>query len=342
MSSGARQAGFEVVAGLDSDPISIQTYRENFGADRGMLADLNQIEPAGLARQLGLRRGSLDLLVGGPPCQGFSKNVPRSRRWLEDPRNGMVQRFLAFAEYLRPRAIIMENVAEMRAGFDGAFTVEIGERLGRAGYAVESKILRAVEHGVPQRRRRAFFIARRDSAARFPELEPAVPVTVRDAIGDLPSLRHGEGAVASEYGDPPSTPYQAAMRGGADLLRDHVARPLRPTQAARLASIGPGQGLRDLPEELRPRSGYSGAYGRLRWDEPAPTITRWVFHPGSGRFGHPRDPRVITIREAARLQSFPDDFAFCGTYIQKAHQVGNAVPPLLMRALAAEVALALA
>ncbi|MBK8834783.1 MAG: DNA cytosine methyltransferase [Anaerolineae bacterium] len=142
----------------------------------------------------------------------------------------------------------------------------------------------------------------------------------------------------TEYADPPATPYQIGMRAGSPLLRDHVARPLRPTQAARLASIGPGQGLRDLPDALRPRSGYSGAYGRLTWEAPAPTITRWVFHPGSGRYGHPRDPRVITIREAARLQSFPDSFTFCGTYIQKAHQVGNAVPPLLMRALAVEMA----
>lgn len=338
MSLGARQAGFEVMAGLDTDPIAIQTYQRNFGAERGRLADLATLEPRAFARSVGLRRGELDLLIGGPPCQGFSKNVPRAQRTHEDPRNLLVQRFLAFVEFLRPRAVIMENVAEMKNGFGGAFSGEIAERLGAAGYAVEARILRASEHGVPQQRRRAFFIARRDSVSPFPALPAQAPVTVRDAIGDLPPLAHGEGLVEAEYGDPPATPYQVGMRAGSPLLRDHAARPLRPTQAARLASIGPGQGLSDLPDALRPRSGYSGAYGRLTWDAPAPTITRWVFHPGSGRYGHPRDPRVITIREAARLQSFPDSFAFCGSYIQKAHQVGNAVPPLLMRAIAAEMA----
>jgi len=338
MSLGARQAGFEVVAGLDTDPIAIQTYQRNFGAERGRLADLASLEPRAFARSVGLRRGELDLLIGGPPCQGFSKNVPRAQRTHEDPRNLLVQRFLTFVEFLRPRAIIMENVAEMKNGFGGAFSSEIAERLGAAGYAVEARVLRASEHGVPQQRRRAFFIGRRDSTRPFPALPAQAPVTVRDAIGDLPPLEHGEGLAEADYADPPATPYQIGMRAGSPLLRDHVARPLRPTQAARLASIGPGQGLRDLPDALRPRSGYSGAYGRLTWEAPAPTITRWVFHPGSGRYGHPRDPRVITIREAARLQSFPDSFTFCGSYIQKAHQVGNAVPPLLMRALAVEMA----
>jgi DNA (cytosine-5)-methyltransferase 1 len=109
---------------------------------------------------------------------------------------------------------------------------------------------------------------------------------------------------------------------------------LNQKQFSRIASIGPGEGMRELPDELRPAAGYSGAYGRLDFEMVAPTITRWVFHPGSGRFCHPREPRLLTIREAARLQSFTDDFRFTGTYIEKAHQVGNAVPPLLMRALA--------
>lgn len=341
MSLGASRAGFDILAGYDTDPVAVATYARNFGAGRGRVGDLARLDPATVAADFGLRPGELDLLVGGPPCQGFSKNVPRARRWSDDPRNLLVHRFLAFVDVLRPRAVIMENVAEMRNGFGGAFSDAIAELLGRAGYGVAAGVLRASDHGVPQRRRRAFFVALRDGAGVRLAPPPGPLVTVRDAIADLPMLAHGQGDEESVYGDPPASAYQIAMRERAPVLRDHVARPLRPIQAARLASIGPGQGLRDLPAALRPRSGYSGAYGRLVWDAPAPTITRWVFHPGSGRFGHPRDPRVITIREAARLQSFPDTFAFLGTYIQKAHQVGNAVPPLLMRALAADVAAAL-
>jgi len=139
-----------------------------------------------------------------------------------------------------------------------------------------------------------------------------------------------------EYDKPPMGWFQTEMRRNSEILYDHVARKLADTQFERLASIRAGQGAKDLPEHLKPKSHFSGAYGRLEWDDLAPTITRWVFHPGSGRFGHPSDVRVITIREAARLQSFSDDFIFRGTYIQKSHQVGNAVPPLMMQAIATE------
>ena len=141
-----------------------------------------------------------------------------------------------------------------------------------------------------------------------------------------------------DYDAPPQNEYQELMRQRSEALRDHVTRTLNEKQFARIASIGPGEGMRELPTELRPAAGYSGAYGRLDFEMLAPTITRWVFHPGSGRFCHPREPRLLTIREAARLQSFTDDFRFTGTYIEKAHQVGNAVPPLLMRAMADAIA----
>lgn len=137
----------------------------------------------------------------------------------------------------------------------------------------------------------------------------------------------------------PETEYQALMRSGSGLLFDHVARPLRKTQLERVKHLEPGkgEGYKSLPIHLRPRNGYSGAYGRLIPNEPARTITRWVFHPGSGRYYHPFDNRVITIREAGRLQSFPDWFVFEGSYIQKSHQVGEAVPPLLAQAFAEKV-----
>lgn len=356
MSLGAKQAGFNVLAGVDTDLPAIETYRRNFGIDAGYAVDLTELSPKEFAEYSNLKPGELDLLIGGPPCQGFSKNVPRKNRFLEDPRNQLVSRFLEYIEYLKPQALIMENVAEMKNGFEGAYTTEVIKRLENAGYRVGVKVLYAPEYGVPQRRRRAFFFANKlNRPVEFPKPSyfeaqegslfaesDSVYVTVRDAMGDLPSLAHGEGSNPMEYDKPPVTRYQIAMRYKTGSLYDHVARKLADTQYQRLASISAGQGAKDLPEHLKPKSHFSGAYGRLEWDSLAPTLTRWVFHPGSGRFGHPSDVRVITIREAARLQSFSDDFVFCGTYIQKSHQVGNAVPPLVMKAMANQAKIMLA
>lgn len=148
---------------------------------------------------------------------------------------------------------------------------------------------------------------------------------------------HDAGSNKMDYACGPQNPFQQMMRNGNAVVSNHKPRKLQPTQYERLASLKPGEGLKQLPEHLRPRSGYSGAYGRLTEEMIAPTITRWVFHPGSGRWGHPRDTRVITIREAARIQSFPDDFEFVGSYNDQAGQVGNAVPPLLGRRIGEEI-----
>lgn len=350
MSWGAKQAGFQILAGLDSDKHALATYRRNFGEEIGCLEDITTISPVQLADDLKLEPGTLDMLIGGPPCQGFSKNVPRKQRFLEDPRNQLVSRFLEFVEYLQPKVVVMENVAEMKNGFDGAYTNEMRERLEQAGYAMDVQVLFAPDFGVPQRRRRAFFIANRLGESNFFPApthflgqsdslfsNDADFVTVREAIGDLPSLQHGEGLTPMDYSHIAQSAYQRLMRQNSVVLHDHVARGLQETQVKRLSALKAGQGAKDLPKELQPKSHFSGAYGRLEWTATAPTLTRWLFHPGSGRFGHPTDTRVITIREAARLQSFSDDFVFTGTYIQKSHQLGNAVPPLVMQAIATRV-----
>ena len=349
LSWGLAKHGYRVLAGLDNWPIALKTFKRNHDRAQALQADLATLAPSVLASALKLKPGQLDVLVGGPPCQGFSKNVPASRRFLEDDQNLLVRSFLHFIEHLRPKVVLMENVAEIVNAFNGAFTEEIHRLLMKWGYEVDVRVLDATKYGVPQRRRRAFFFA--NSVARQPAFPPetqeaptvvgnrslfALPpfITVWDAIGDLPALNAGAGASPTEYGQPPESDYQKTMRADSPVLYDHVARSLRPTQLARLRAIKAGQGAKDLPPDLRPKSHYSGAYGRLEKQKLAPTITRWVFHPGSGRFGHPVDDRVITIREAARLQSFSDDFAFEGSYIEKSHQVGNAVPPLLSTAFA--------
>jgi DNA (cytosine-5)-methyltransferase 1 len=344
ISVGMRSAGLEVIAGVDINEKYIASFKHNFPNAQAITDDIRSITPQEFMSRLGIEKGELALIAGGPPCQGFSKNVPRKYRFLEDDRNQLIKRFLDYCEELQPSMILMENVAEMRNGFDQAYTQEIEQRLSEAGFTVSHAVLNAADYGVPQRRRRAFFLANR-FGLRFktpaPTNQPledsansdlfALPpyVNVWDAISDLPSLRHDEAPPTIAYAKPAETDYQRRMRGGLELARNHIARKLAPTQFARLSALQPGQGLKDLPEQLRTKGGYSGAYGRLTKDMVAPTITRWVFHPGSGRWGHPVDIRTLSIREVARIQSFPDDFDFVGSYTDQAGQLGNAVPPLL-------------
>lgn len=342
LAAGARDAGFDVLAGVDSEPKYMSTFTKNFGMSASIGADLSELEPEVLAARLKLKREQLGLLVGGPPCQGFSKNVPRRSRFMEDQRNLLVLRFLRFAEWFRPRLILMENVAEMKSGFDQAYSEEIVEVLTKSGYAVTHAVLNAADFGVPQRRRRAFFVGIRDGIeVQLPSPTHRAPgasidlfgspnhVSVWDAIGDLPPLQHGEGIERLRYPIPPKSAYQRWVRSSNGEVRNHVSRTLQPLQFQRLAALKPGQGLKDLPPELRTKGGYSGAYGRLTKDMIAPTITRWVFHPGSGRWGHPVDTRTLSIREIARIQGFHDDYVFDGTFLRQAGQLGNAVPPLL-------------
>lgn len=349
---GFKNEGFQVLLGIDFNPIALKTFTRNFPEARIREADITTYSPNDLLDELHLKPGELDCLIGGPPCQGFSKNVPAKERYAEDPRNQLLFRFLDFVTVLKPKIVLIENVAEMQKSYQNTYTLTILQTLNLLGYNVKSEKLLAADYGVPQLRRRTFFLANRLRVpVTFPDPTHLHPkhklplfdnrneyVTVWDAIADLPTLEQGEGENPCEYNKTPETEYQQLMRQSSSLLYDHIARSLTEAQLERVKHLEPGkgQGVEALPEHLRPRSSYSGAYARLIPNEPARTITKWVFHPGSGRYYHPFDNRVITIREAARLQSFPDHFIFEGTYIQKSHQVGEAVPPLLSQALAKE------
>lgn len=341
ISKGVESAGFEVLAGVDIESNYICTFSHNFPKAKSLQIDLEKTSPETFMQILNINQGELDLLVGGPPCQGFSKNVPRKNRFLEDPRNQLIKVFLDYCEVIKPRLIILENVAEMKNGFDKAYTDEILSRLEAQNYTVTYMVLNAADYGVPQRRRRAFFIANRENIKFKPPFPThskndsglfALPnyVTVWEAVGDLPSKEHTENEdIPCNYALEPFSDYQKLMRNGNKTVSNHVARFLQEKQFERISSLKAGQGMKDLPEHLQTKGGYSGAYGRLTKEMVAPTITRWVFHAGSGRWGHPIDDRLLTIREIARIQSFPDDFEFIGSYTQRAGQLGNAVPPLL-------------
>jgi len=360
LTTGFHLAGFTSLCAVEVDSKAVATYRHNYPNAHIINDDIRQVSPTDLRSHLGLKKGELTAIIGGPPCQGFSRNVPAESRSLQDSRNQLYRVFLEFVDEFLPTHVVMENVPEILKAYDGVIKCEILEHLENKGYHAVAESVNAAYYGVPQTRKRAFFLASRQrNFIQLPKpthcgdiksdyRNPAkkcnqlnllssgvLPiVTVEDAIGDLPEVHAGETYSGSSYPFPANTNYQRRIRQGSVKITNHVARSLSAIQMARAEALMEGQDARDLPTELAPKKHYSGAYGRLYWDKPARTITRWVFHPGSGRFFHPEQNRTITIREAARLHSYPDTFEFLGSYTCMSSQIGESVPPLLGKLMA--------
>jgi len=363
ISHGFEQAGFVVVGGSDFDEDSIATFKNNHPEARVLCGDLSKVSPGELAEALGVKPGKVDCIAGGPPCQGFSRNRAFRHdrgRFVDDERNHLYWHFFEFVDYLRPKIVLMENVPEILIKANGYFRDAVFERFERLGYNADAKVLNAAEFGVPQRRRRAIFLAGRDGQ-RVPFPEPTTlpgrragrrTPTSKDYIspsqhsnnlslfGELPSgptvweaISDLHGGYAEElhgrgkYAAPASTGYQRARRGKERAPWNHFPWRLSERQLQRIRLLREGEGHLHLPDELQPKEGYGSAYRRMQRDALALTITTWMFHPGSGMFTHPIEDRVVTIREAARLQSFNDSFKFVGRYHSQCRQVGNAVAP---------------
>lgn len=361
LTTGFHLAGFKSLCAIEIEAKSLATYKHNYPNTKIIHQDILSVDPSELRSHLGLRKEELTAIIGGPPCQGFSRNIPAEYRYFDDARNQLYRVFLKFVQEFRPLYVVMENVPEILKAYKGVIRNEITEQLEKEGYVVTSTSLNSANYGIPQSRSRAFFLASLDKSIQLPEpthsgdirsdyrntkdcnqltlLKPNISsiITVKDAIGDLPLLEAGQEYSGEIYPVPPQTPYQAMIRNGSTKLTNHVARALSAIQMSRVCILSEGQDARDLPPELAPKKHYSGAYGRLYWDKPARTITRWVFHPGSGRFFHPIQNRTITIREAARLHSYPDSFHFLGTYTNMASQIGESVPPLLGKVIAESI-----
>lgn len=361
LSLGLVNAGFDVVYASDLDPACSLTHARNFPHVPFEQADIGRVAGADILARTGLACGELDLLIGGPPCQGFSII---GQRELWDPRNGLFRHFLRIAEELRPRCVVIENVPGLATLSGGAVLGEIGRAFSEAGYRVECAELLAAQYGVPQMRWRMFFIGWRDDVAcagGFPlpshgrrgigELVPnrtiaredlAGFVTIADAIGDLPAI--AAGGLADQYDRSPETTYQKAMRAGSASLANHYAARLSAANLARISRLAPGEDWRNLPHDLLPpgmqrahRKDHTRRYRRMTWDGVARSIITRFRDPKSGEYTHPEQHRTISIREAARIQSFPDWFVFEGSYSQQYDQVGNAVPPLLGKAVGEEL-----
>ena len=343
LSEGFRQAGFHVLAGQDYDACAGETFAATHHEADFLGGPIQHVTAEHLLARSGLQRGDVDALVGGPPCQGYS--VYNHQRGAGDPRAGLFREYLRIVEGVFPRWLVMENVTGITSIAGGGIVDEIRTAMHALGYRVEMRVLKAEMFGVPQERRRVFFVATRTDApilfpapTHGPELQPFV--TVWDAISDLPLLKNGENAPPTVYALPPQNGYQAMLRGDSRLALNHSASRLASINEQRMRHIPPGGSWRDIPHDLLPagmrrakRSDHTKRYGRPRKTDLACTIlTKCDVHWGA--YIHPVQNRAFTVREAARLQSFPDTFAFQGSRTEQYVQVGNAVPPLLGKRVA--------
>ena len=290
-------------------------------------------EKYGISAGLDALVGSnLDLVIGGPPCQGFSQKG--QRKTIHDERNFLFKYYVKVVELVRPRYFVMENVPNLLTAEGGYFRKEIEDLFNSMGYQLKMGVLNASDYGVPQNRRRAVIIGKRGGEAPDLPVAKNISVTIWDAISDLAYLNSGEGEEVQSYRNEPQSEYQKKLRAGSTILHNHVATKHSPLALERLAMIPPNAGKEVLPEEHLTKSIYSGTWTRMRKDEISVTITTRFDTPSSGKFTHPFLDRAITVREAARIQSFPDSFQFVGNKGSQMKQVGNAVPPLLAGAIA--------
>jgi DNA (cytosine-5)-methyltransferase 1 len=346
LSEGFRQAGFTVLAGNDFDEVAGETYSATHLNAKFISGPVQDISAKRLLQVSGLAKGELDCLIGGPPCQGFS--VYNHKRGMHDSRSHLFKEYLRLVDGLRPKWIVMENVTGILSASGGQAVREIREGLSSLGYEVDFRILKAEEYGVPQERRRVFFLGTRIGA---PVIWPNPThgaihtplVTIKDAISDLPALKNGEALPMTPYKRKAASEFQRAMRERSALIHNHSAPRLSDINIQRMSHIPPGGSWRDIPIKLLPegmkrarRCDHTKRYGRLSWNGLACTIlTKCDVHWGA--YIHPEQDRAISVREAARLQAFPDWFQFEGSMTDQYVQVGNAVPPLLGKAIAEAV-----
>lgn len=329
LSLGFEKQGFDVVIANEYDKSIADAYRENHKHTKMICGDITALD---LKETFGKYKGEVSVVIGGPPCQGFSQKG--QRKTIHDERNFLFKYYVKVVDLVKPKYFVMENVPNLLTAEGGFFRNEIIELFNSMGYSLKMGILNASDYGVPQNRRRAVIIGKLNAEApNLPEPQSNA-VTIWEAISDLSYLESGEGKDDQEYRNEPQSSYQKMLRGRSETLYNHVVTKHSPLALERLALIPPNAGKEVLPKEHLTKSIYSGTWTRMRKDEISVTITTRFDTPSSGKFTHPYLNRAITVREAARIQSFPDDFHFIGNKGSQMKQVGNAVPPLLAAAIA--------
>lgn len=358
-SLGFKQAGYQILFATDIDSDAVGTYQQNFPETPCEQGDIRQLTASALLEKAGLAEGELDVLLGGPPCQGFSS---AGEKLGSDPRNSLVTHYVRLLHELRPKWFVMENVEGLLTNGGGVHVRDAVQALLGAGYHVNLEKLYAQGYGVPQRRKRVFIVGNRlghdfifpkpltsFSGAIFRKGE----ATFASAVGDLPPASADPNASVS-FSQPPSNELQTYLRSGAEAVTEHFILALSQVQSDRVRGLEPGQTMKDLPEHLQhdsfrrrafrrvmdgtpveKRGGAPSGLKRLFIDEPSLTITS----AATREFVHPVEHRLLTLRECARLQTFPDTFHFVGSVGSKIQQIANAIPPFLARSVAEHIAL---
>ena len=368
LSCGLEQAGFFPIIANEINPKYAATYQINHPSTKVMVCDIKNIDEKRLLKEID-RFHSIDLIAGGPPCQGFSINAPK--RSVDDPRNNLFKDYLRIVKEIKPKAILIENVPGIFSLDNGSVIEQIYEFLENIGYKVDHKILFAGHYGIPQLRFRTIIIGiyNYHNKIEFPQpqyyanaianfqnskelcfsltpmheymLKPKV--TVIDAIGDLPEICDSEKKSTYIYEQEPQCAYQKLMRIDSEKITSHFCSKLSEINQKRLKYIPVGGSWRDIPYDLLPkglqrakRSDHTKRYGRLDPNDLCSTILTKC-DPHWGSFFHPNQPRTISVREAARIQSFPDRYRFIGTMTEQYAQVGNSVPPLMAKAIGSSI-----
>ena len=341
-SQGMENAGVNVIAAVEFNEQIAKTYMHNHPDTKMFVDDIRNLDESEIDKVFKEIGVECDLIFGGPPCQGFSmagKRIRSNASFLEDERNYLFKEYIRMVAYLKPKVFVIENVPGILNYNGGKVKEEIYDTFTKLGYSLSSRIMCATNYGVPQMRNRAVFIGNRlgiDPEIMFPAPTHSenTYVTIRQAISDLPEIEAGTGTEVTYYGNNDIlSEYQKLMRSESGFTYNHVSSHHKEETLELLSMIKEGQTMKDLPEEYHTKSVHSGAYGRMIYDKPAYTLTTRLNTPSVGRITHPIQNRTITPREAARIQSFPDNYKFIGDITSIGMQIGNAVPPLLAKAI---------
>ena len=329
-----KNSHFKTVVALDFNEPAIETFKENMPWCECVVGDITSEEVKAKIIDLSVKKG-VNMIIGGPPCQGFS--MKGKKLGLEDPRNYLFKEYLKIVEKIQPEVFVIENVKALLSTSAGWFRDEIVKKVKEMGYFVDYGVLKATDFGVTQIRQRAIFICCKTKLISLPKPTSRKVYTVRDAISDLSYLEANEGAFSQPYKFDAQSDYQKARRSGSKVLFNHKASNHPEHAIAKLKMIPPECGKEHLPKELLGNQQFTGTWGRLKWDEPSPTIDTRFDACSNGTNNHPYLNRSITPREAARIQSFDDKFVFVGAKVHIRAQIGNAVPPLLAEAIANKI-----
>ena len=332
LSKGFEEAGYRTLLGVDIEQSALNTFEKNHEGAVGLNLDLSAPDSFDKIDHV-VNGRTIDVIIGGPPCQGFSLTGPRN---FEDKRNKLYLAMIETVHRYKPQAFLIENVPGMANLYKGAVKDEIIKRFTNMGYKVSCKIVCAADYGVPQIRKRLVFVGLKQSQVEYdfpdPILEEKDYITCKQAIGDLPPLIDELGTEVASYSGEAQTPFQKQMRGDCNVLYNHVAVNHKDFVKQVIAQVPDGGNYKNLPEGVGRSRNFHMAWTRYASDKPSRTIDT-----GHRNNFHYKWNRFPTVRESARLQSFPDDFVFTGNKTQQNRQVGNAVPVLLAYALAKQI-----